>query len=231
VRNSTADAIFSSAGLRICVPTAHEFATYGRGKPVQAPRKKKKDTNKHTPNLVAYSDISGDGNVPVDPSVGVDKSLAPHDEPVLARVRLRSYPAAAAGSATKVANDDVVMRGVEAGPSFIASPPLDISTQASYSQVLSDVSLDRIEWYARRSPKSWQTRQLLPGLFWLMPGHDLSMLTVALMSIIRGVRLSADVILEESASQPSMVYMDRHVMVLKNRVVHLLRACGSEPVV
>jgi len=164
------------------------------------------------------------------PSVGVDKSLAPHDEPVLARVRLRSYPAAA-GSATQVANDGVVMLGVEAGPSSITSPPLDISTQTSYSQVLFDVLLDRIEWYVWRSPKPWKTRQLLPELFRLKPGHDLSMLTVALMSIIRGVRLSADVILEESAAQPSMVYMDSHVMVLEDRVVHLLRACGSEPVV
>jgi len=169
------------------VPTAHEFATYGHGKPVQAPRKKKKDKNKHTPNFVVYSDISGDSDVPVDPSVGVDKSLAPHNEPVLARVRLRSHPAAAADSATQVANDGVVMRGVEVGPSSIASPPLDISTQTSYSQVLSDVSLDRIEWYVRRAPKPWKTRQLLLGLFRLMPGHNLSMLTVALMSIIRGV--------------------------------------------
>jgi len=213
------------------VPTANEFAPYGHGKPVQVPWKKKKTKNKHKPKLVVYSDISGDGDVPVDPSVGVDKNLAPHDEPVLARVRLRSHPAAAAGSATQVANDGVVMRGVEAGPLSTASTPLDISTQTSYSQVLSDVSLDRIEWYVRRSPKPWQTRQLLPGLFRLMPGHDLSMLTVALMSIIRGIRPSADVILEESAAQPSMVYMDRHVMVLEDRVVHLLRACGSEPVV
>jgi len=63
-----------------------------------------------------------------------------------------------------------------------------------------------------------------------MPGYDLSMLTVALMSIIRGVRLSAEIILEESAAQPFMVYMDRDVMILEDRVVHLLRASGSEPV-
>jgi len=91
------------------------IATYGDGKPVQVQRKKKKPRSKHTPNLVVYSDNSGDGDVPVDPSVGVDRSIVSHDELVLARVRLRSHPAAA-GSATQVANDGVVMSGVEAGP-------------------------------------------------------------------------------------------------------------------
>jgi len=150
---------------------------------------------------------------------------------VKSHVRLHLRPAAAAGSATQIANDGVVMRGVGVDTSSSTSTPLDVSTHTSYSQVLSDVTLDLIELYVRRSPKPWQARQLLPGLFRLMPGHDLSLLTVALMSIIRGVRLSADIILEESVAQPSMVYMDRDVMLLEDRVVHLLMASGSEPVV
>jgi len=91
--------------------------------------------------------------------------------------------------------------------------------------------LGYIELYVKRSPKPWQTRKLLPGLFCLMPNHDPATLTVALMSIIRGACLSAEIILEESAAQPSMVYMGRDVMILEDRFVHLLRGSGSEPVV
>jgi len=40
-------------------PTAQEYEKYGHGKPPSATKAKKK----HMPNLVIYSDISGDGDV------------------------------------------------------------------------------------------------------------------------------------------------------------------------
>jgi len=200
-------------------------------KPIPVPGRKKKRVGKHTPNLIVYCDISGDGDVPNVLNVGVDENTAPYDDPVLSRVRLKSYPSAAAGSATQPVTDVFVLRGVEAGPSSSSPPPLNVSTQTGCSQGLSDVMLDHIELYVKRSPKPWQTRKLLAGLFRMMPNHDPATLTVALKSIIRGARLSAEIILEESAAQPSMVYMGRDVMILEDRVVNLLRGSGSEPVV
>jgi len=182
-------------------PTGTEYEKYGHGKPIPAPRIKNKRAIKHTPNLVVYSDISEDGGVPSTLPVGVDE---PYNDPVLARVRIRAYPAAA-GSATQSTIDEVVVRGVGAGSSTPGNLTLNASTQTGCSQGLSDVMLDRIESYLRHSPKPWQTRKLLPGLFRLLPGHDPATLTVALMSIIRGARLSAETILEESAAQPSLV--------------------------
>jgi len=82
-----------------------------------------------------------------------------------------------------------------------------------------------------RAPLPWQVRTLLPGLFNIMPNHDSAMLAISLTSVIRGIRISAEVILGESAAQPSRRFEGRDVMVLEDRVVHLLRASGVGPVV
>jgi len=91
--------------------------------------------------------------------------------------------------------------------------------------------LDRIESYVRSSHIPWQTRALLPGLLRLLPSHDPATLTVALTALMRGIRLSAEVILDESAAQPPLRFEGRDVMMLDDRVVHLHRGSGSEPVV
>jgi len=57
------------------------------------------------------------------------------------------------------------------------------------------------------------------------------MLAIALTSVLRGIRLSADIILGESAAQPTLRFEGRDVMVLEDRVVHLLRASGAVLVV
>jgi len=49
--------------------------------------------------------------------------------------------------------------------------------------------------------------------------------------MIKGAHISAEVILDESAAQPSLRFDGREVMILEDRVVHLLRGSGSEPVV
>jgi len=54
---------------------------------------------------------------------------------------------------------------------------------------------------------------------------------VALMGIIRGACISAEIILEESASHPPLIFQGRDLMMLEDRVVHLLRGSGSDPVV
>jgi len=102
------------------MPTVKEYDKYGHGKPPPAT----KTTKKHTPNLVVYSDVSGDGDVPNVHNVGVDDNTVPYDDPVLSRVRLKSYLSAAAGSATQPGTDVVVLRGVEAGSSSSSPPPL-----------------------------------------------------------------------------------------------------------
>jgi len=51
------------------------------------------------------------------------------------------------------------------------------------------------------------------------------------MSVIRGARIAAETILEESAAQPPIRFMGRDVMMLEDRVIHLLRGSGSDPVV
>jgi len=49
--------------------------------------------------------------------------------------------------------------------------------------------------------------------------------------MIWGARISADIILEETAPQPPLRYRGRDVIMLEDRVVHLLKGSGSEPVV
>jgi len=88
------------------LPAAKEYEKYGHKKPLSAP----KWVKKHTPNLVVYSDVSEDDTVSTDPSVGVDEVTVPYDDPTLDRIRVRSYPAADAGSATQTVTDVVVMR-------------------------------------------------------------------------------------------------------------------------
>jgi len=129
------------------LPTAREYEIYGHGKPVPAPRKKTKQVSKHTPNLIVYSDISEDGDVPNVPVIGVDTTVQPYDDPILSCVRLRSYPAAA-GSATQTSTNVVVMRGVGAGHSS-PHPELNVSTQTDNSGGFSDAMLDRVEHYVR----------------------------------------------------------------------------------
>jgi len=182
------------------------------------------------PNFVVYEDISGDGDVTAAPNVAAVGVDGPYDDTALSRIRLRSYPAVAAGSATQTATEVVVVRGVGAGPCS-SEPHLNASTQTGCFNWMTEVMLDHIESYVKRSPKPWQTRKLLPGLFRILPDHDKATLTVAFMSIIRGARLAAEIILEESAAQPSIVYMGSDVMILEDRVVHLLRGSGTEPVV
>jgi len=208
------------------MPTAKEYEKFGHGKPIPGHKR----VNKFVPNLVVYEDISEGGVFSIVPNDGVVNIVGPYDDPALARVRLRTYPSAAARSAMQTVTDGVVMWGVGVRtPS--STPPLNVSTHTGWAQGLSDVMLDHIESYVKRSSKPWQTRDFFPGLFRLMPKYDPATLTVALMSMIRGVRLSAEVVLEESAAQPSIIYMGRDVMLLEDRVVHLLRQSGSEPVV
>jgi len=131
-------------------PTAEEYEVYGHGKLLPAPKK----VNKHEPNHVIYEDISEDGDVPTAPNVGVDDITVPYDDPVLSRVRLRLY-AAAAGSIDQLSIDAVVVRSlrVEVAPPEIqidVPSTLNMSTQAGRSHGLSDVMLDRIESYVRR---------------------------------------------------------------------------------
>jgi len=57
------------------------------------------------------------------------------------------------------------------------------------------------------------------------------MLAIALTSVTRGIRICAEVILGESAAQPTLRFAGRDVMILEDRVVHLLRASGVGPVV
>jgi len=148
---------------------------------------------------------------------------------------LRSYPAAA-GFATQAIIDEVVVRGVEAGP-LSHSPPLDdvhpqhMTTQTDRSYGFSDVVLNRIKHYVRHAPLPWQVRTLIPGLFHLLPSHDPAMLAIALMSVIRGIRIASEAILSESAAHPTLRFEGRDVMVLDDRLIHLLRASGVGPVV
>jgi len=204
---------------------------YGHGKTLPAPKR----VEKFKPNRVIYEDISEDRDVPTAPNVGVDDNTVHYDDPVLSRVRLRSY-AATAGSSDQPSIDAVVFRSIRVGvatPEVQANVPstLNVSTQTGCSHGLSDVMLDHIESYVRRAPKPWQTRKLLPRLFRLLPGHDPATLTVALMGVIRGARISAEVILEECAAQPPLRFQGRDVMMLEDRVVHLIRGSGSDLVV
>jgi len=214
------------------IRTAKEYEKYGHGKPLPALKRVKK----HTPNLVIYSDVSEDDNVSTDPSVGVDDVARPYDDPTLGRIRARSYPAAAAGSATQTITDVVVVRGVKAGPlSYITTLndnfDLNASTQTDNSGRFSDVVLDRIEHYVRQAPLPWQVRALLPGLFNLLPNHDPSMLAILLASVIRGLRIASESILRESAAQPILRFEGRDVLILDDRLVYLMRASGEGPVV
>jgi len=117
------------------MPTAKEYDKYGHGKPLPTPKVK----NKHAPNNVVYSDISEDGDVSTASNAGVDDNTVPYDDPVLARVRLRFYPSAAAGSATQLNDDGVFVRGVVAGSSSPLNTQLKVLTQTCGSQGMSDV--------------------------------------------------------------------------------------------
>jgi len=87
-------ASFPQPDFVLRIPTAEEYAIYGQGKPLQTLKVK----DRPVPNRVIYDDISKDDIVPNVPTVAVD---AAYNDPTLAQVRLRSYPAAAAGSATQ----------------------------------------------------------------------------------------------------------------------------------
>jgi len=221
---------FSQPGSVFRTPTAEEYEKYGHGKPLPAPKK----ANKHESNRVVYEDISEVSDVPTAPNVGVDDVTVPYDDPLLSRVRLRSY-SAAAGSAKQAIINEVVVRGVEAGPLSHSLPlddvhPQHMTTQTDRSYGLSDVVLNRIEHYVRRAPLPWQVRTLLPGLFNLLPSHDPAMLAIALTSVIRGIRIASKAILSESAAHSTLKFEGRDVMVFEDRLVHLLRASGVGPV-
>jgi len=211
------------------VPTAREYDIYGHGKPVPAPRKKSKRVNKHTPNLVVYSDISEDDDVPNVSAIGVDVTAQPYNDPVLARVRLRSY-LAAAGSATQPPTDVVVMRGVGAGHSSPQSD-LNTSTQTDNSSGFSDAVLDRVEHYVRQQPLPWRLKDLLSGLFRILPNHDPSMLATALASVIRGVRIASEEISRESSAQPVLHFEGRDVLIIGDNLVYLMRASGAGTII
>jgi len=57
------------------------------------------------------------------------------------------------------------------------------------------------------------------------------MLAIALTSVIRGIRIASEDILSESAAQPTLRFEGRDMMILEDRLVHLLRASGVGPVV
>jgi len=215
--------------------TAEEYKLYGHGKPISAPRKKKKQRNKHIPNRVVYEDISEDGDVPTAPNDGVVNIVEPNNDPVLFRIRLKSYPAAA-GSASQSITDRVVIRTVERG----STPPTELLddgsalhtyTQTDRSYGFSDVVLDRIEHYVRQAFLRWQVRTLLPGLFNILPSHDPSMLAISLTSVIRGISIAPDAILRKSAAQPILRFEGRDVLILEDRLVYLMKASGIGPVV
>jgi len=209
-------------------PTASEYEKYGHGKPLPTPKRVKK----FVPNQVVYEDISGDDNVPNTTPVGVDE---PYDDPVLSRVRLRSYPAAA-GSTTQTVTDVVVMRGIDAGPpshGLLLDDvlPLHVTTQTDRSYRFFDVILDHIEHYVRQAPLPWRVRALLPRLFRILPNLDTSMLAISLASVIRGIRIASESILRESAAQPILRFEGRDVLILEDRLVYLMNASGEGPVV
>jgi len=184
---------------------------------------------------VISNDETEDGDVPPALNIGGDEVNIPYDEPALNKIRLKSC-SAAAGSVDQLLTEAVVVRSVrvEVAPPGLQtdnSSTLNVSTQTGQSHGLSDVMLDRIESYVQRSPIPRQTRSLLPGLIRFLPGYDPATLTVALTTMIQGVRLSAEVILDECAAQLPLRFEGRDVMMLEDRVVHLLRASGSEPVV
>jgi len=214
-------------------PTAEEYEEFGHGKPI--PERKRVD--KFVPNLVVYEDVSADGVVTTVPSDGVVDIVEPYSDPVLARVWTRSYPAAAAGSATQRVTDVVVTRGVVAGPPSRqlsindAAPTLHVLNREGKPYGFSDVVLDRIEHFVRQSPLPWQVRGLLPGQFNLMPDHDEAMLAISLTSVIRGLRIAAESILRESAAQPTLRFEDRDVLMLDDRLLYLMRARGEGPVI
>jgi len=140
-----------------------------------------------------------DGDAPATNNVGIDNVVTPYDNPRLSKIRLKFY-SAAAGSAAQTTAVEVVVRGVKVVP-ILLNPLFDdefslhTATQTDRSYGFSNVTLDRIEYYVRRAPLPWQVRTLLPGLFNVMPSHDQAMLAISLTSVIRGIRISAKVIL------------------------------------
>jgi len=218
---------FPQPGSNYRTPTDLEVEKYGQGKSPSVPKK----NNQRTSNLVVYDDVSSDGDVTAatsGPTIGVDENN-PYDDPVLARVRLRPYSAAAAGSVNQPSTNATVSRGVDVVHS---SPHSDISayTQTDNSGGFSDAVLDRIEHYVRQKPLPWQVKALLPGLFRMMPEHEPSMLVIALSSIIRGIRIASEEIIRDSSSQPILQFEDRNVLILGDKLVYSMRASGAGPV-
>jgi len=175
--------LFPQPNSVLCTPTAREYEKYGQGKPLPAP----KVPVRHVHNQVVYDDLSEAGDAPAITSIGVDHTDVPYDDPVLSRVRLKSY--AAAGSATQTTTDKVVIRVIEHGPTLPTAlldddSALNKSTQTDRSYGFSDVVLNRIEHYVRHQSLPWQVRTLLPGIFNLLPSHDPAMLAIATTSVI-----------------------------------------------
>jgi len=110
-------------------PTAEEYEIYGHGKPPLT----NKVANKHVPNLVVYDNVPEDGDAPATSSVGVDDVVTPYDDPILSRIRLRSY-SAAARSATQSTADEFVARGVAAGSPLLNPLYDDVSSLHTATQ-------------------------------------------------------------------------------------------------
>jgi len=142
---------------------------------------------------------------------------------------MRSYPSAATGSAAQFNEDGVVVHGVLAGSSSPLNTQLNVLTQTCGSQgtSCSTTSNRTYDGHLNRSRPASSS----PDYFAFCPVTTQATLTVALMSIILGARISAEIILEESAAQPSLIFMGRDVMILEDRVLHLLRGSGTDPVV
>jgi len=124
------------------LPTVKENEKYGHGKPLPAPKVKK-----HVPNFVVYEDISENGDVPTAPSVGVDDVAVPYNDPVLYRILLKSY-SAAAGSATQPIIDEVVVpRASRLGQQYYPSTTLVRITSLHRLDVRKDCQTSRsITW-------------------------------------------------------------------------------------
>jgi len=147
----------------------------------------------------------------------------PYHDSALHRIRARSYPAAAGSASQFNTEDGIVLTNEDDPSLSVVLPDgsslgdilslrllngTERATQTTRSYVFSAVILDYpveddcrkhvrastlSDAYIQRSIMLWRVRTPLHSLLPLLPAHDPTMLCVSLTSLIRRVKLSADV--------------------------------------